>query len=424
VSEPAIFVLIRDGKKSFYMDRWAAVFLHREIFWGPDELEKWVSQRDQVDEWTDDVSGGAVVDFDRRQLVWTGDTGELNIPRAASAYDRMLRAAWPGYDIRFATTGVRELAEAAGFPYADEYDSQLQNRPETVRNAAGLYDDGERDETDEEDEDDQETGDSYHDEASRAWSTLVDVTGVVRHRQIESLSQDLLTAVPAVIDAAITLKAAEIPPEKVVSEGMWIDQKKREIGLWGSAQTHYVLPTAQNSWSGWSVKWADNGYSDQCRISGPSGVPMSDIEALAQFLPTILSTKRLDLQNIIGAMGGHLKKTAMKLTGCLLAVICSPVLLFGLLSGNWKAALITIAVVTAVVIFIFKMIEFRLKRSVSRTLPSRGHDPDDDLIPVAGPLDEKERRRRVDELLAATGFPPLAKVEPSFPKVDPTDLLN
>lgn len=123
-------------------------------------------------------------------------------------------------------------------------------------------------------------------------------------------------------------------------------------------------------------------------------------------------------------MGGHLKKTAMKLTGCLLAVICSPVLLFGLLSGNWKAALITIAVVISVVILIFKIIEFRLKRSISRTLPLRGHHPDDDPVPVAGPLDEKERRRRVDELLAATGFPSLAKVEPSFPKVDPTDLLD
>ena len=31
MSEPALFVLIRDGKKSFYVDRWAGAFLFREV---------------------------------------------------------------------------------------------------------------------------------------------------------------------------------------------------------------------------------------------------------------------------------------------------------------------------------------------------------------------------------------------------------
>jgi len=41
MSEPAIFVFVRDKTCRFYLDRWAGVFLFRDLIWGPDQLENW-----------------------------------------------------------------------------------------------------------------------------------------------------------------------------------------------------------------------------------------------------------------------------------------------------------------------------------------------------------------------------------------------
>jgi hypothetical protein len=354
--------------------------------------------------------------------VWTADDDKLRIPKTAQCFDRILRTAWPGYEIHQAITGLPELAKAAGVPHAEDYDSQLDSRPETVRYAAGLEDDDDdEDGSDEEDEDDECDAEGGFGDEPRAWLTIVDAGGAVRHRQLTILSQDLLGAADGVIEAATQLSATEVPPEKLVTEGMWIDQKKRQIGLWGGERTRTELPGCKAAWHGWSVDWANGGYEDHCRISGPSGVPMSEVESLAEILPTILSTKRFDLANVMGAVGGELKKTAMKATGCLLGIICFPVVLFGFFSGQWQAALITIGVVIALVVVIFKVVEFRFKRSFGAKL----NPPDrENVAPVAGPLVEKDRRARIDQLLAASGFPPLAKIEPGFPKTDVSGLLE
>jgi hypothetical protein len=70
MSEPAVFVLIRDGQKRYFADRWANAFLFREILWGPDELERWLTDDQEIDDWTDEACGGVVVDYDNRS--WSG----------------------------------------------------------------------------------------------------------------------------------------------------------------------------------------------------------------------------------------------------------------------------------------------------------------------------------------------------------------
>jgi len=149
---------------------------------------------------------------------------------------------------------------------------------------------------------------------------------------------------------------------------------------------------------------------------------MKDEEALAKVLPSILTTKRFDMSTVLGAIGGGLKKTAMKATGCLLVVICLPLVIFGLVSGNWTAVLISIAVTCAIVITAFKVIEYKVKKSFNNKMPMGGNA--EDAPPAAGPLDELQRRQRIDQLLAEAGLPALAKVEPYFPEEDEFDVLG
>ncbi len=416
--ELAIFCLIRDGQTRLYINRWASVFLHREILFGPDDFETWATQLEEEEEsdcW-EGCCGGAVVDYDRRRLVWFGEANELEIPRVAAVHERMLRAAWPGFEVGFAPEGAKSLAQAAGADEPDEtYDDE---RPETVLEAARIYDD---DDDEEEEYDEDEEG--FDDEEVRAWVTIIGADGAVRHRQLECLSEDLFNGDNEPLRELAELVPAEVPPEAVVLEGMWIDEPNKSIDIWGSLALQGRLPDIRQGWQGWNVEWAERGYEQQCAVAGPAGVPLEETEALAKILPLVLSTKRFDISAIWGVLSGSLKNTARKATGCLLVVICSPLVIFGLISGNWKPVGISVAITCAVVIAAFKVMTYRFKRAFASTLPDTGA-ADEEAPPAAGPQEESLRRERIEQLLVSAGLPGLAEVEPLFPEESELDLLD
>ena len=419
MSETASFVIIRDGERRTYSDRWAHVCVYRNLIWGPEELDQWLRQEPEDDQWDDDIDdiyGGVIVDFDQRRLVWDGDDNALEVPRVANVLDQLLATSWPDYKIRYATRGLQDLAIAAGEIEIAEAlsmdDSELlAAHPKTIRDAVGQYDEDDYDYDDDYEED---GGEPFIDENElRAWITLIDEQGAVRHRHLSRISQDLFTAKKASVGRLLELDAAEVPPEKVVREGMWFDLGRRKIGIWGGRKLQALLPILQRNWKGFEVTWANGGYADQCTASGPSGIPMSDAEALAKLTPKILSTKRFDLSTILGAVGSSIKTTAIKATGCFAMVLSTPVVLFGLIAGQLKAALITIAIVCAGLIIAFKVIEFRFKKKFSGG-PMGGLAERDKKhgrrATVAGPLNEKERSERLDQILTAAGFPTLAVI--------------
>ena len=142
------------------------------------------------------------------------------------------------------------------------------DRPETVREAAGFYDD----------DDDNEIAEAFEEDTVRVWVTLLDSKGNARHQYLNQISEDLIAPTQASLKQLKTLDAAAGPQKRVVSEGMWISPKNKEIGYgdgWGAVQT---MPRLQRSWKGRTVHWAENGYAEQCRVSNLPGVPMSDDE--------------------------------------------------------------------------------------------------------------------------------------------------
>ncbi len=413
----AAFVLIRDGKRRCYEDEWAQ--LYRELMWGSEDLEEWLTEGEESEYEPEELSGGVIVDFDSNELVW-GENETLAVPRVRATHERLLEQAWPGFKISFvseddlyaAVRGSTDEAETM-----EDDDDCYSNRPETVREAAGLYDD-EDEEQDEEDDEEFDDDDGFEDDSPRAWLTIIDEQGAVRQRMLEQVSDDLLRGEESTIQDLCNLKAAEVPPEKGVREGIWINLKEKQIGFWGGAQAKHDLKKLQQSWESWTVTWAKKGYADQCAVSDVPGMPMSDTEAIVQFIPQVLSAKRFDMGHVLGTVGGQLKKTAMKATGCLTFVLCLPLLAFGYFAGNMKAAGIAIGVLVALVVIVFKVIEFKLKSKLKKSLFGDRDEPDD-RSPVAGPLDETERRNRVDQLLSACGFPSVEELTPPLPK-EPT----
>ncbi|MCM2371792.1 hypothetical protein [Aporhodopirellula aestuarii] len=412
MSEPAVFVVIRDQQRRYFYDRWANVFLYRNLIWGPDDLDEWLETEEAYDEWDGEVCGVAVIDHDRRQLVWDGDPDELNVPRVVNVLHELMQTSWRGYEVQIAARGATDVAIVAGVHGGDvgliEEADPIADRAETVREAAGIYDhDGDDDLDDVE-------GDEFDEDTPRAWVTLINEEGVVRHRHLNEISQDLLKGKKDAFHQLIALNSGDVPAEAVVTEGIWFDFGRKEIGYWGCLSGRSAYAQLRRGWSGWKVDWADGGYSDQCQVSGPSGIPMSDAEALASLTPQILSTKRIDLESVMGMLGGQVKKVAVRATGCVTVVLCIPVLLFGLIAGKMQAALITILIVVVAVALVFKLIERKFKRKFNESpigLHAKGKDDEGLRAPVAGPLDPAERRDRLERLLAAAGMPALSEIE-------------
>ena len=414
MSVPAIFVFIQNGQKQYFYDRWAAPFFFRELLWGPNALYDWLTDEQELEGFTDDISAGVVVDFDLNRMVWFAEDEVLPIPRLESAIDRMFAANWPGFDVVYGFRGEADLAAAAHEDDADEYESfdPLEERPEFLELAGhvdpeqnalmNLAGDAELEDLDLQIQSDE----------PRAWVTLIDRGGSVGHRHVKELSQDLFLNRGNVLTRLDASLGDDIPDENVCTEGIWFDQSNNEIGIWGTRATQSLLDDLVNSWPGWNVRWHADGYSDQCAASGPMGKPMSDIEAIGRVMPILLSTERMDMGTVFRSLGGQLKQSGTRVAGCLVVVLSIPPMVFAAFTGNWKAAGMAIGIITLGVAIIFKLLE----RSVRKKFESfeqakRIQDGDVDRPAVPGPLDEQERRAAMDAILGKAGLPSLAAIE-------------
>lgn len=119
MGQRANIAVVRGGERTLYYDHWAANRLDVELFWGPAAATAFAEQREPLADprdWLDEVwgEGGAVIDHDRRDLLWFGGEDliyELPLRRAHLA---LMRRVWPGWTVRWAAGGMLELGAALG----------------------------------------------------------------------------------------------------------------------------------------------------------------------------------------------------------------------------------------------------------------------------------------------------------------------
>ncbi len=417
----AYCVLIKNGEKRKFEDAWA--HLKRELIWGPDVLEAWLEEGEQIDWEPEDVDSAALVDFDNKKLVW-GERNGMQSAKAFSVYSRLLSQTWNGFTIEC----LRE-SQMYNLP-ADFYDGGRANRLVDEDEVDGLDNDELLDciETVQEaaeylkpDPDDEDDYDD--DEEPFAWLTIVDKHGKARHRKLYELPIDLLCGDKSAMNTVAKQGSVEVPSEKSVSEGFCIDIAKKEIFIWGPPRTLDKFVKANQSWKGWSVNWAGSGgYGAQCEISGVRGVPMSDAEALSEFLPALLSNKRTTFANIVGAVGGSLKKTAIKATGCLTILLATPILLAGFFMSKLTEAGYAVIALVVIMVIMFKVLEWRIKSKFAKNdiaghMASKDNGMEEQRSPVAGAVDEKVRLAEMNELLASCSLPSWETLEKQFPEM-------
>lgn len=407
-SDPCVFVFVRDGVKTVYADPWAGAMMQREIIWGPEPLEDFARQLAETP--CDELSyteRGVLVDHDAKQLMWSGESGGNGILATKSAFQKLLQAAWPEFEIISCPEGVpvskptgRETDEDSN---EDEIEDPFEERYETIAAAAESAD--AESQEDEEDED----GGGFEPDEPRAWVTLISKKQRVLHVQLAELPVEILKPSVDLGHAIAKLKCAQPPAERLVTEGVVIDMPAKTVSIWGAETLLSQRDRIDAAWKNWSVQWID-GYRAHCQAANVQGTFMSDAEAIAPVIPLLLSTQRFDASVLLSAMGGGLKKTAAKLTGCLYLVVCIPILIFAFFSGQWISALITMLLTLVIFFVVFKVLEGKVKKKMAPVAQATNRGASESAPSSAGPQEEEERRATLDALLQKSGFPPLEKV--------------
>ncbi len=121
MGERANLVVVRDGDWRLYYDHWCAIRLDVELFWGPVQASAFVEQREALEDrgdWLDEVwcEGGAVIDHDRRVLLWFGGEDVMDdIPRRRALLG-LMAPRWAGWEVRWAAAGIVELGAHLEIP--------------------------------------------------------------------------------------------------------------------------------------------------------------------------------------------------------------------------------------------------------------------------------------------------------------------
>ncbi len=109
----AQYVVVENGTWQRYYSHWAANRVADDLLPGPAAATRCFRANREIDEWLDDVwcEGAALVDHDRRVLLWFADVGSWADHLAARA---VLARTWPGWDVRFAHDGLGDLTHHLG----------------------------------------------------------------------------------------------------------------------------------------------------------------------------------------------------------------------------------------------------------------------------------------------------------------------
>lgn len=417
-----MFVFVRDGNKTIFADRWAGALMQREILWGPAALEQFATQLTETS--ADEMSyreQGVLVDYDAKQLMWSGDAGSGGVPTTKTAFQKLLQTAWPSFEIIICPEGV-PVSQPTGLEsdedsFDEEEEDPFYGRCTAIADVA-QFEGGTAVQV--VDADDGFEG--FEPDDTRAWLTLISKKQRVIHAHLMELPVDVLQPAASLGNTISKLKRATVPRESVVTEGIVIDMPAKMVSIWGGDTLLARRDQIDTGWKNWTVNWID-GYRGHCQAANVDGMFMSDAEAIAPMIPMLLSTKRFDPSALLGAMGGGIKKTAAKLTGCLYLLVCLPILIFATFSGQWIAALVTMLVTLIIFFVIFKSVERKVKKKMApATEMATGAKggPDQSTPPSAGPQDADERKATLDALLQKSGFPSLENV---MQHCDPDDDL-
>lgn len=249
----ANFVIVKDGDWQLYYSHWAGCRILDALIGGPDLALRYAQalRRCARDQWVDPLwaDGGAVVDLDRRRVLFFGD--ELMVEMAERrALMEVLAAVWPGYSIGWAYDGTTELAGYVGAELPPcAWDMRPGLRLARDRNALCHL------------------------------VSVVDAAGQIR---MWPLWWHLSKAWhgPALVDRLPGRGVRSLTWGTIPEGGLHIDVPRKALGAWQTADTMGIFQALPQLWDGWQAEcWEDRFEEQVRRCQGALRIPGVDVAA-------------------------------------------------------------------------------------------------------------------------------------------------
>jgi len=230
----------------------------------------------------DSYQGGALIDQNRRELVWfCGDTDHFfpsHLPRRRLVF-RLLGHVWEGWRVRWAYRGMEELAEHVGpFLRVDQVDDDivaLGPDAHVIVNAHWMWrDENPLREPDGEDLAEIRFGDGEDLELNRTGQyRLLTVRGPGGSTRAWALDRNqsggahLAWNGPGLLDR-LPHEGWDSARLAIPIQGLHVDVGSRSIGLWTTMWVADLFTEAERLWPGWRVHfWADD-YESHVEAAG------------------------------------------------------------------------------------------------------------------------------------------------------------
>jgi len=250
----ANFVIVKDQDWQLFYSHWAGARMLDALIGGPElalryaRSQRPVAKHDWVDPlWAD---GGAVVDLDRRRLLFFGDELMVGM-NERRAMMTVLAAVWPDYTIGWAYDGTTELAGYVGAELGPQtYDHQPNLKPARDRNAmCNLV-------------------------------SVVDAAGQVRMWPLYCGDLSKAWHGPALLDLLRGRGVRRLNLGKIPQGGLHVDVPRNTVGAWQTADAMGVFQALPDLWSGWHTEcWEDRFDEQALRCKGALRLPELDIAA-------------------------------------------------------------------------------------------------------------------------------------------------
>ena len=235
----ANFVVVKDQDWQLYYSHWAGCRIFDALIGGPELALRYAQSLRNCakDQWVGPIwaDGGAVVDLDRRRVLFFGDELMVEMPERRALMS-VLAAAWPDFAICWAYDGTAELAGYVGAELRRHtWDKQPKLRLTRKRNELCHL------------------------------VSVADDTGQVR---MWPLWWDLSSAWhgPALVDKLPGRGVRHLTLGKIPEGGLHIDVTRKTVGAWQTADTMGIFQALPDLWSG----WADGVLGRSLRGTSPS----------------------------------------------------------------------------------------------------------------------------------------------------------
>lgn len=236
-----------DGWELFY-SHFGAVSLLTDLAAGPERAIAFVREQRPVEHWLDDIwcEGAAAIDPANQVVLlftWHHDGVTDRKRRLAE-----IRAAWPGWQIRWAYGGVEDVVAHLGI---DRLSVRTERKP--IDKLTPVFEEYPQD--------------------GLFVLTIRHEDGMLRGYSLFHEFGEPIWAGPALIDMAAGL--TPVPGRGVMSEddtgpdfGSHLDVARREAGFWTAGSFRGSLDDVVRCWPGWRVEFWEDRHEEQTRRCG------------------------------------------------------------------------------------------------------------------------------------------------------------